>query len=417
MAKVEHTELISGSDRYRWFILTAAVTAQMTAAVSTQGIGVLGGFIQEDLQLSNTDIGVLAGILNVAPILGLLLAGEWLDRAGERLVIGIGALIMGLAMTSAGVVTSFIALVSCLFFVGVGYSPAQPGGTKAVFHWFSPSERGLAMGIRQAGLPLGGVVAAAIFPSVASKLGWQSAFLVGACVIISGGGVFCLVYRLPPANQEGGGKPSHNRQQLIDYARTLLTIPMFRLAAVSGVVMITIQTVSLMFLALYLRDQFSLPLVVGASHLLVMQLAGAVGRILLAAWSDHVREGRASIVLFTALGTVCGLAALGLLSIHGSSSFMFLVSAWLGFFSFGWYGPWVAWVSELSLNERLGATLGIAMAINQLAIVLTPILFGWLVDESSGYAVPGGLLFVTLMIYIIYAGVLLWRRGGSRTSW
>ncbi|WP_136069363.1 MFS transporter [Modicisalibacter radicis] len=410
MTNIEHAELGTASASYRWWILTAAVTAQTTAAVSTQGIGVLGGFIQEDLQLSNASIGLLAGVLNVAPILGLLLAGEWLDRVGECLVIGIGALIMGLAMILSGFITTFSGLLICLFFVGVGYSTAQPGGTKAVFHWFPVRERGLAMGIRQAGLPLGGVVAAAIFPRVASQTGWQTAFLVGACIIIGGGALFCMVYRLPSGVSSRKEPSHHPRRQLIAYARMLLTRPTFRLAVLAGVVLITVQTVALMFLALYLRDRFELPLGVGASHLLVMQLTGAVGRVLLATWSDHLHRGRTVIVLVTAAGSLLGLGALGLFPGNWDHDLLYIASAWLGFFGFGWYGPWVAWISELSPRHRLGATLGIAMAINQVAIVGTPILFGSLVDALGSYIVPGGLLVTIVLIYTVYAGLRTFKK-------
>lgn len=402
----------AASAPYRWWVLTAAVTAQTTAAVATQGIGVLGGFLQADLQLSHASVGVLAGVLNVAPIVGLMLAGEWLDRAGERRVIGMGALIMALAMTLAGITTTFPGLLFCLFFVGIGYSTAQPGGTKAVFHWFPVRERGLAMGVRQAGLPLGGVVAAALFPGIASHIGWQAAFLVGASVIVSGGALFCLVYRSSPGVASRHGSAECPQQPWLPYARRLLTAPRFRLAVVAGVALITVQTVALMFLSLYLRDRFGLPLVAGTGHLLVMQLFGAAGRVLLAAWSDKIRHGRPLIVLITAVGSLLGLCALGLFPGHWSPDLLYLASAWLGFFGFGWYGPWVAWISELSPRHRLGTTLGLAMAINQVAIAGSPILFGCLIDVFGNYAVPGGLLATSLLIYIAYAGLRMLKREG-----
>lgn len=39
------------------------------------------------------------------------------------------------------------------------YSVSQPGGSKVILKWFRKENRGLAMGIRQAGIPIGGALA------------------------------------------------------------------------------------------------------------------------------------------------------------------------------------------------------------------------------------------------------------------
>ena len=43
--------------------------------------------------------------------------------------------------------------------VGTFYSVSRPGGSKVIMKWFSKENRGLAMGIRQAGIPIGGTLA------------------------------------------------------------------------------------------------------------------------------------------------------------------------------------------------------------------------------------------------------------------
>lgn len=393
---------------YKWWILTTAVIAQSTAAVSTQSIGVLAGFMQDDLHLSNTEVGVLASVLNMAPILGLLVVGQWLDRAAVRVVIGVGAIVMGAAMALVQLTHTFSGLLLCLLFMGVGYSTSQPGGSKAVFHWFSEHERGLAMGTRQAGLPLGGVIAAAVFPSIATTVGWQTAFLVGAIIVVAGNMLFCIVYRPPENTHEASS--THAPAHPLTQARTLLARPVFRQAVLSGITLVAVQTVALMFLVLFLHDRFQVSLVVGALYLLVMQLAGAAGRILLAAWSDHVRQGRSAIVLITIIGALFGLIGMGLFPADWDPRLLFVVTAWFGFFGFGWYGPWVAWVSEISPKNSLGATLGLAMSFNQVAIVASPVIFGFLIDTTGGYSTPGTIMAVALTGLAGYCGYASLRR-------
>src|SRR5699024_10029550 len=131
-------------------------------------------------------------------------------------------------------------------------------------------ERGLAMGIRQAGLPLGGAMAAAIFPGIADTFGWRTAFLVGAAMIAAGSGLFCLVYR-EPTDIAAASQTPVQRQPLNDM-RSLLTMPEFRQIALSGITLVAVQTIALMFLILYLRQRFNISLVSGAFYLLIMQL-------------------------------------------------------------------------------------------------------------------------------------------------
>ncbi|MBF2969578.1 nitrate reductase molybdenum cofactor assembly chaperone [Pseudomonas aeruginosa] len=86
---------------------------------------------------------------------------------------------------------------------------------------------------------------------------------------------------------------------------------------------------------------------------------------------------------------ILGLLALVLLPLQSPLG-MGLVVAWLGFFGFGWYGPWVAYVADTAPVGKTGFALGLAMAINQLAIVLAPPALGLLKDFSHSF-VPGWL--------------------------
>ncbi|MFD0350804.1 hypothetical protein ACFQ0M_41835 [Kitasatospora aburaviensis] len=64
----------------------------------------------------------------------------------------------------------------------------------------------------------------------------------------------------------------------------------------------------------------------------------------------------------------------------------------LGFFGLGWYGPWVAYVAESAPPERTGFALGVAMAVNQVAVISAPPLLGLLRDATHGFALAWGLL-------------------------
>jgi len=351
---------------YRWVILAIATFAQACACFFVQGIGAIAVFMQRDLHLSAMQIGALVSAAQLVPVAGLLVAGELLDRFSERMVVGLGTLVVALALSATVFASSYGSVLLFLLVAGAGYSTAQPGGSKSVSAWFAKSQRGLAMGVRQAGLPLGGALAAATLPAVANAWGWRSSFLAGGTVAL-------------------------------------------RSIVLSGISLISVQYGILIFTVLYLHDTLALSITVAASLLFLAQAAGVAGRILLAAWSDRSRSGRYLPVLVCMVGVIVGLLLLIWMPMRSPLLVGSLV-AWLGFFGFGWYGPWVAYVAESAPPEKTGFALGFAMAINQVAIVLAPPTLGLLRDWTHSY-LPGWSMLAAMTMVALLATA--WNASGS----
>ncbi|WP_245407015.1 MFS transporter [Bartonella tribocorum] len=140
---------------YRWIVLLVATIVQTSACFFVQGLGPLAEFFKKDFSLSDSQIGLLSSAAQLLPIIGLLVAGELLDKFNERYIVGAGAIGVSVALLLEAVADNYISLLVCLLIVGGFYSSAQPGGAKSVASWFPQSQRGFAMGISQAGLPLG----------------------------------------------------------------------------------------------------------------------------------------------------------------------------------------------------------------------------------------------------------------------
>ena len=66
---------------------------------------------------------------------------------------------------------------------GTGWSVVNPALGKGIMDVFPAHERGVAMGIKQMGLTLGGVASALVLPTVAARYGWRSAIATGALVV------------------------------------------------------------------------------------------------------------------------------------------------------------------------------------------------------------------------------------------
>ena len=391
--------------RYRWVVLAVATFTQAAAAFFVQGLGALGVQLQRDLGVNAAQLGLLISAAQLAPLIGLLVAGELLDRFDERWVVGAGAGAVGVALIAGTFAPGYAALLGVLLVVGAGYSTVQPGGSKSVAAWFDASRRGTAMGIRQAGLPLGAALASAALPAVAAAFGWRATLPAGGLVALLGGAAFVLLYRRPP------GQPVTTRQTGPRLA--LLRVPALRRALLCGVSLISVQCGIGLLTVLHLHEVATLSAGRAALILVAAQAAGVAGRILLAAWSDSARWQRQSVVTVSLIAVAAALVLLmtpaGRYPVAAGAVFV-----WLGFFGIGWYGPWVALVTEAAPPGRTGFALGLAMAVNQVAIVLVPPVLGLLRDATGGFATPWGLLLA--MTGAALLGLVRSRGGRSPTG-
>lgn len=387
-------------NNYRWVVLFIATIAQISACFFVQGIGPLGEFFKQDLMLNDTQIGMLSSAAQLFPIIGLLVAGELLDRFNERYIVGIGALGVSFTLFLGAYTNSYIYALICLLIVGGFYSSAQPGGAKSVASWFPPSQRGFAMGIRQAGLPLGGALAGIVLPIVALNFGLKGAFLAGAIVALFGGSLFIFFYR-PPLSEEA--PKGIKKMPLLDILKSrlaMLSEPHMKNIILSGVSLVIVQYVLTIFITIYFYRQYTISLGDSTYLFFISQAAGALGRIGLAAWSDRCRRGRFFPVLVCMISIIIGILIL-VLNLSNSIIYLTILSAWLGFFGLGWYGPWVAYIIDASPQENVGFSLGLAMSINQIAIIASPPIFGLLQDLTNTY------LFTWLIVITIVAVSLI----------
>jgi predicted MFS family arabinose efflux permease len=387
---------------YRWLVLAAATLAQATASFAMLGVAALAGFLQQDFKLTAAETGLLITATYGAAAFSLLFVGDLLDRKSERLIIGIGGAIAFIALIAATRSGTFTVLLLCLFVAGLGFSVTQPGGSKSVSAWFRGDRLGLAMGIRQAGLPLGGALAAAILPAVAAASSWRAAFIAGAVATLGGALVFALVYRPPAETTDAASK----RAALsVAAVAALLRQSWMRNAMIAGLALVSAQYAILTWLMLYLRDHAHIALTRGAWFLALAQAAGVAGRVGLAAWSDRAPARRFRLLSLCMIAVAGGFVVLLLVPPQTPEPALALLAGWLGFFGLGWYGPWVAYLADTSPPDKVGLTLGAAMAINQFGIIGAPPLLGLVHDLTGGYTALWACAVGVLAVAFVLTGV------------
>jgi MFS family permease len=381
-----------------WSILAAAMIAGTAVSAIGQAYPTLAPYIRADLGLSLAAVGLLNTFTYLGTMLGALPAGWLTDRLGSRTMLIAGSLAAALlAVLIALLSHSTMSFVPLLVLVGLVVASSTPAGSQAVAQSFPPQRRGLVIGLRQMAVPLGGTLAAAIFPAVAHSLNWRWASGVAALLGVLAALVASRLYYepLPPRSSPHSVTPSFRR---ILRERNIL------LAAVAGVMLPTGQFVMITYLILFLKERFGLPELTGAALLTAAQFAGALSRVAWSWLSDHTGGARRPLLVL--MVSLAGLSALLLawLPLGTPLWAKALLVVLYGATALGWQGLHFSLLTELSPPGLEGRVVGFGLVFTSIGIALAPPLFGLLVDLSGNY----GLGWVVQAAVFGVGAMLLW---------
>jgi sugar phosphate permease len=360
-------------------LLLAAVIAQACVSVTEQGVPMLTGFVKQDLSLSAAVAGLLVSSLFAGKVAGSYVVGALVDHVGERRMLAASAVCAGLFVLAASV-APLGAMIVLLAGAGVCTAAATPAGGRLILLAFPRSRRGVGMGIRQTGVPLGGLAAALLLPVVAGA-SWRAGLAtVGALTLA--GGVAAIALVGVELRGPARGAPPLSVRDLAELARDRD----LRLATAWGALLVSGQYAILAFLALDVHEHASISLTSAVAFAGVAHAGGMVGRLAWGWLSDRAFGGRRRPLLgvITAAAVVVALALAALPG--GASVAVIAVIAFLaGLSILGWQGVWVTLVCELAGADRAGAATGFALTFIALASLVAAPLYGLVVDLTGSY--------------------------------
>ena len=361
-------------------LLSVMLLSHAVSSFGNLSIPPLTPFLRDELNLSHAQVGMLTSFIYVGVVSASILSGWISDILGERRALILGLGIQGLFMIAFAWAHSLFLGGIFLALSGVGYSSVNPATTKGVMRWFPPQGRATAMGIKQTGIPLGGILAASLLPGLALAFGWRAAALLVGFVTLA----FILAVKigLPPApplpDPKGGVRWAQFREVLSN--RGILAL------SVMGIFAAGAQLAIITHLVLFLQSKFLFSSVLAGICLAVAQAGGIGGRIGWGLVSDYLAKGRRKSILMLigiiATGQIFLLARVG----PEISTGLFLVMiALLGSTTIGYHGVLFGLMGEIVRKEVVGLATGFSLTITFLGIVLFPPFFGYLVDRLGSY--------------------------------
>ena len=354
------------SRRYRWVILGLGIAGQAAFAALVQGLPSIGPALRAEYGLSLSGFGTLLGAVWLGATVALIPWGLATDRLGERIALSVGLFGSGLAL-AVGATGGRVVLTAAFVLAGVLGAVANVASGRVVMGWFDFAERGMAFGLRQAAVPLGGALAALTLPALVAAtdpragplfLGAGSVLAAAACAI---------GLRDPASERSSGWGPLRDRR-------------VYRLA-VGSALLVALQAAVIGFTVLFLHDERGVSNVAAGAVLAATQVVGIVLRILVGRWSD--RLGRRVVPLrrtAVAIAAAWGVAP----ALFGSPLVLLIpVLVAAGSLAFAWNGLSFNAAAEFAEPGRSGTSIALQQtALFATAAVVSPV-FGLLVAATS----------------------------------
>jgi MFS family permease len=388
----------------RWFLLAVLTSSYGAGAFGMLGISPLSPSLVEGFALSRLQVALIVPSIYVGGLFFSLPGGRLADRLGVR-----KSFLGGLALGATGLVAGawapgFPAFLVSLFVAGIGWSVVNPALGRAIIDLFPARERGIAMGIKQMGLTLGGFVAALVLPAIAAALGWRAAIVTCSAVVAL---PVALTWRALAPLGTGAHPPDDGDAGAATDSSSWwwLGRPVLVVFFASGLVLGMVQAAVLSYLPLYAVQALGFDAIGAGLLVACSQAGGAVSRLALGAASDRWLTGRRS--LWLALTGAVGALIFAVYAarpvttpvLAGALAFASGVGA------YGWVGIFFIVSAEAGGRRAAGLLSGVAFAAIVVGLLVGPAVFGLLLVRSDSYAVPWA-VFAGLAMMVTTATVV-----------
>lgn len=389
-----------------WRVLAITLAVQAMVAMAVLTVPSMAPAMARALAVSPSLVGVYIAAVYVGALLSSMAAGPLVTRLGAVRVSQLGLLGCAAGMALQAAWPAVPVALAGAFITGLGYGPITPASSHLLVRTAPPHRVALIFSLKQTGVPLGGVLAGALVPSMAVAAGasaalWAVGIACAACTLLAQPIRRSLDADRTPGRPIGLAGLWQPLKMVAGHPR------LRRLAAVSFVFS-AMQMCLATYLVTYLNADLGFTLVAAGVALSVSQVGGVAGRIL---WGWMADRWVPPVRMLAALAILMALCSLGTGVLPaGAAPFLLLpLVALFGASATGWNGVYLAEVAREAPAGSAGAATGGSLAFTFLGVVVGPMAFGLAAGLGEGYRL--GYLLMALPVAAC-AWVLLGRRRG-----
>ena len=365
--------------------------------IDRQIVGILAPFIQEDLGLTNTQLGLLIGLAFATFYTLVAIPIAWLaDRYNRVNILSIALATWSGFTALTGMAGNFLQIGLARMGVGIGEAGGSPPSHSIISDLYPKEERAGALGVYSMGIPLGIMAAyfatASLMGSSGEDVDWRRIFIFLGITGVALAVVVRLVLREPVRGaMEFGGRQDIVQPPFRDSLNSLLKIPAwwamcFGIAFGSFVsyAFSAFQTKYLVMLDPSF-DFKTLVIVLGVINGTTYAGGAFFGARLADRWgAKNIRAYGWLPAIAIGICLPIGMASFWVISVWAHLAFTTVFLLFLGIY----LGPSFAIAQTLApINMRAMSTALFFFILNMIALGGGPTFTGWMIDvfkESNG---------------------------------
>lgn len=356
-------------------------------------------FVQPDLQLSNTQVGMFSSALSLTWALSGLLVGRISDKLGSRKpVVVVATVAFCLCSFISGAASSFLMLLGARLLMGAAEGGVMPVSHSMIVSEVAPERRGLAMGVAQnlGSNLLGSGLAPLLLVPVAVAAGWRMGFYLAAVPGLLTAALIWFTLREPPVEIHDDASPRVSLREAFAHRNVIL-------CALISILLVSYLVVCWAFMPLYLTKERGFAPETMGWLMATLGISAGLGSFVVPAISDAIGR-RPVMIFFSFLGVILPLGGL----YYEGSTWVLAAIFFFGWGLNGLFPMFMATIPSESVDPRLTATLtGVVMGTGEvLGGVLSPFIAGSLADVY-GLSAPLWLMFgCTILAGILTLGLI-----------
>ena len=225
------TDFNQPTKSYRTFVLILLTIVYGFNFIDRQIVGILAPFIQEDLSLTNTELGLLIGLAFAVFYTTVAIPIAWLaDRYNRVNILSIALATWSGFTALTGLATNFVQIGLARMGVGIGEAGGSPPSHSIISDMYPKEERASALGVYAMGIPIGVMAAyfvtAALIGTSSDDVNWREIFVfLGVSGIL-----LAIIVKLVIREPVRGAMEFNDQREIakppfVESLKTLLRIP------------------------------------------------------------------------------------------------------------------------------------------------------------------------------------------------
>ncbi|WP_139488777.1 MFS transporter [Brevibacillus dissolubilis] len=336
--------------------------------------------LSEEWQLSSTQAGLIVSVFHLGYIVSVFINSFLSDKQNPRRLFIFGAIVAGLAsLLFAYAAQGFVSAMLLRFLAGLGIGGIYVPGMKLLSGIYPPEQRGRALGIFVGSLVLGSGMSLLLAGMFVSMISWQGVIIITGISSLVGAAVVSLA-KIPPMTVSNHHFSLALIKRVFTKSNVLMNLSygghMWELYAMWA--WIGPFFVEVLKLTGYQSDQAaSIGNMIGALVIMIGAIATSYGGHL----SDRVGRSKA-ILSFILISMVCSFVMGWLM--YAPLWILVGVAVIYGFTIIGDSPIYSTALTELSDPDVVGLALGVQSVIGFGITVISPALFGLILEIFAG---------------------------------